>query len=99
LWEAIRPALVLGENIVQASQFATTGNATGGILAYSLVLAPPLSGRGTYALLAPSLHEPLRQRMVLLKRARPAARRFYEYLQQQTARQILRKYGFTVPGN
>ena len=31
LWEAIRPQLVLGDTIAQAAQFATTGNASGGI--------------------------------------------------------------------
>ena len=42
LWDAIRPHLVLGDTIAQAAQFATTGNAVGGLIAYSLVLAPGL---------------------------------------------------------
>ena len=42
LWDAMRPYLVLGDTIAQAAQFATTGNAVGGIIAYSLVLAPGL---------------------------------------------------------
>lgn len=99
LWEPLQPALVLGENIAQAAQFATTGNAIGAVLAYSLVLAPPLRDQGTYALLPESLHPPLRQRMVLLKRATPTAERFYRYLQQPAAREILRRYGFAVPVN
>jgi molybdate transport system substrate-binding protein len=97
LWERLQPALVLGENITQAAQFAKTGNAVGGILAYSLVVAPPLSEQGTYALLPESLHPPLRQRMVLLKRTSATAERFYQYLQQPAARDILRRYGFAVP--
>jgi hypothetical protein len=32
--------LVLGENVSQAAQFAATGNTQGGIIAYSLALAP-----------------------------------------------------------
>ena len=99
IWEGLRPALVLGENIAQAAQFATTGNAVGGILAYSLVVVPPLSEQGKYALLAESLYPPLRQRMVLLKRAGGTAERFYQYLQQPSAREILRRYGFSVPQN
>lgn len=99
LWEPLQPSLVLGENIVQAAQFATTGNAVGGMLAYSLVLAPPIRHQGRYALLLESDHPPLRQRMVLLKRASPAAERFYDYLQQPPAREILRRYGFAVPGH
>ena len=39
---ALRPQLVLGDSIAQAAQFATTGNAVGGLIAYSLVLAPGL---------------------------------------------------------
>jgi molybdate transport system substrate-binding protein len=98
LWDLLQPGLVLGENISQAAQFARTGNAVGGILAYSLVLAPPLRDQGSYALVPETLHQPLRQRMVLLKRAGATAERFYKYLQQPDARERLRQYGFSVPG-
>lgn len=97
LWQPVRPALVLGENVSQAAHFATTGDAVGGILAYSLVLAPPLRGMGRHALISDSLHPPLRQRMVLMKRAGATAERFYQYLQQDAARAILRANGFSVP--
>lgn len=97
LWPQVQPTLVLGENVSQAAQFATTGAAVGGILAYSLVLAPPLNGMGRYALIPDSLHPPLRQRMVLMKRATATAERFYQYLQQGEARAILRANGFAVP--
>ena len=40
LWQSLQPYLVLGENISQAAQFATTGNAVGGIIAHSLALSP-----------------------------------------------------------
>lgn len=97
LWEMLQPALVLGENISQTAQFATSGGAVGGILAYSLVLAPALKDRGTYTLIPESLHPPLRQRMVLLKRAGPAAERFYRYLQAPAARALFNQYGFALP--
>ncbi len=98
LWEAIRPRLVLGENVSQAAQFALAGGSQGGIVAYSLVLAPALQGRGAYALLPDTLHEPLRQRMVLTRRAGPVATAFYASMQQPAAREIMRRYGFTLPG-
>jgi molybdate transport system substrate-binding protein len=97
LWDALQPALVMGENISQTAQFATSGGAAGGILAYSLVLGPALKDQGTYALLPESLHPALRQRMVLLKRAGPAAQRFYEYLQGPGARALFKQYGFALP--
>ena len=47
LWNALRPQLVLGDTIAQAAQFASTGNAVGGLVAYSLVLAPGFANRGS----------------------------------------------------
>jgi molybdate transport system substrate-binding protein len=97
IWNDLQPRLVLGENISQAAQFATTGNAVGGIIAYSLALAPNLRDRGTYALIPDTDHAPLRQRMVLLKRAGPTVERFYRYVQDTSARTILERYGFALP--
>ena len=97
VWTALQPRLVLGENVTQAAQFATTGNAAGGIIAYSLALAPNMQGRGRYALIPADDHAPLRQRMVLTARAGPVAQRFYDYMQSPPARAILERYGFSLP--
>ena len=96
MWDAIRPSLVLGDTIAQAAQFATTGNAVGGLVAYSLVLAE-LKDRGTHAVIPAADYPPLRQRMTLLKNAGPMVERFYRYLQEADARAILEKHGFAVP--
>lgn len=98
LWEAIQPKLVLGENVRQAAQFATTANAQGGIIAYSLALSPQVAALGTPSLIPQEWHSPLRQRMVLLKNAGSVAERFYAYVQEPPARAIFRKYGFVLPG-
>jgi molybdate transport system substrate-binding protein len=97
LWDAIQPRLVLGDTITQAAQFATTGNAAGGLLAYSLVLGPGFADRGKYAVIPAEDHSPLRQRMVLLKQAGPVAAQFYAYVQREAARAIFRKHGYEVP--
>ncbi|MBN1237001.1 MAG: molybdate ABC transporter substrate-binding protein [Gammaproteobacteria bacterium] len=97
LWDAVQPALILGENASQAAQFASSGAADGGIIPYSLALAPRVGERGSSVLLAAEQHEPLRQRMVLLENAGAVAERFYDYMQQPAARQIMRRYGFTLP--
>jgi molybdate transport system substrate-binding protein len=97
LWDALRPNLVLGDSVAQAAQFATTGNAVGGLIALSLVLSPEFADRGTYAVIPDADYPPLRQRVVLLKRAGPVAARFYTYLRSGAARVILRKHGFAVP--
>ena len=97
MWNALRPALVLGENVSQAAQFATAGNAVGGIIAYSLALAPAMRDRGSHQLISADDHDPLRQRMVLLARAGPVAEQFYRYVQQAVARDTLAQYGFILP--
>ncbi len=97
LWDGLQGKLVLGENVSQAAQFATSGNAQGGIIAYSLALAPNLAGRGEWALIPQDWHQPLRQRMVLLNKANATSEAFYRYLQEPAARAIMADYGFTLP--
>jgi len=97
LWDAIQPALVLGENVSQAAQFATSGNAQGGIIAQSLALSPKVSALGVSALIPAEWHTPLRQRMGLIKGAGPVALAFYAYLQGPAARGAFDRAGFTLP--
>lgn len=98
LWDAIKDRLVLGENVSQAAQFATSGSAQGGIIAYSLALAPRVSALGGHALIPAEWHRPLAQRMALAKDAGPVAARFYAFAREPAARAIFRKYGFVLPG-
>jgi len=98
LWDAIRPKLVLGENVAQATQFATSGSAQGGIIPLSLALTPQVKAAGTFALIRAEWHKPLRQRAVVLKSAGETARTFYAFLQTPPARAIFKRYGFVLPG-
>jgi molybdate transport system substrate-binding protein len=98
LWQAIQPHLVLGENIAQAAQFATSGSTQGGILALSLARAPAVAARGAFDLIPREWHAPLAQRMVVLKDAPAAAAAFYDYLAAPAAQAILARYGFEPPG-
>jgi molybdate transport system substrate-binding protein len=97
LWQAIAPRLVLGENISQAAQFATSGSTQGGIVAYSLVLAPQVARLGDFALIPQTWHQPLAQRMVLMRNAPPAAQAFYTYLGTPGAQAVMARYGFAMP--
>lgn len=97
LWELSNPYLVLGENIAQAAQFTSSGAAQVGLISYSLALAPALQNRTRSLLLPASLHQPLQQSMVLLNNAGTTSKLFYQYLQQDKARTILSRYGYTTP--
>jgi molybdate transport system substrate-binding protein len=98
LWDALKDNLVVGENVSQAAQFATSANAQGGIIAYSLALSEQLNTLSSFELIPAEWHQPLRQRMALLRNAGPIAVRFYDYVQQPAGRTLLRKYGFILPG-
>lgn len=97
IWARIQPHLVLGENIAQATQFAVSGSAQGGLVAYSLALAPAVAAQSHTALIPKDMHQPLTQRMVLLPKADATARAFYAYLQTPTAQQIFKRHGFEAP--
>jgi len=97
LWDTIQPRLVLGENISQTAQFATSGSTQGGIIALSLALAPAVARTGSFQLIPEGWNQPLKQRMVLVKGAPPAAKAFYEYLSTPAAQQIMVRYGFAMP--
>ena len=98
LWVPLQPYIVLGENVSQAAQFAVSGNSQGGIIAYSLALAPSMKELGRFSLVPEDWHQPLRQRMVLLQSATPTAEHFYEYMQAGAARDIMKRHGFVLPG-
>lgn len=97
IWEPLQGKLVLGENVAQAAQFATSGSAQGGIVAGSLIKSPEVAKLGTVAWIPESWHPPLRQRMALTRKAGDDARNFYDYLQQPAARAVFERYGFSLP--
>lgn len=97
LWDNLQSFMVLGENVSQAAAFALSGDAEGGIIAYSLALAPQVAERGRFELIPEDRHQPLRQRMALLNNAGPVAEAFYDYMMQPAARQLMERYGFALP--
>ena len=96
LYDQVKPKLVLGENIGQTAQYAATGAADVGVLAYSLALSPELRRAGKFYLIPATAHTPLQQSFVVLKRAsgNVTATTFAAFMVGPTARQALKKYGF-----
>jgi len=96
LYDQVKPKLVLGENIGQTAQYAATGAADAGLIAYSLALSPVLRRAGNFYLIPATAHTPLQQSFVVLKRAsgNATAATFAAFMASPTARQALKKYGF-----
>lgn len=101
VWARVGPKLVHGENIAHAAQFVQSGNAQVGIIALSLALHPELSAKGGYWLIPDSLHEPLEQGYIITRRAagNALAQRFSDHFDGPSARAVMKRYGFVIPGN
>jgi molybdate transport system substrate-binding protein len=96
LYDQVKPKLIFGENIGQTAQYAATGAADAGLLAYSLALSPELRRAGHFYLIPATAHTPLQQSYVVLKRAQgnATAAAFAAFMASPVARQALKKYGF-----
>ena len=99
IYNEVQRKLVFGENISQAAQFVESGNADIGILALSLVVAPPMKDKGRYVEIPADAHPAIEQACVVLKSSphKPTARLFLDYLKRPETRALLARYGFTVP--
>jgi len=94
-----RPKLVVGENVTQAAQFVSSGNADAGFVAYSIVVAPNLGERGRWVEIPAALYAPIAQGAVLTRHGmtNPAARRYLQFLRATEARGILARFGYILP--
>lgn len=97
LLPALQTRLVLGENVSQTLQFVRTGNADAGVVALSLAIGTP----GTrYTIIDTALHEPIAQSAGVIARTRQsrAAGDFLAFVNGPVGRPIMKKFGFTLPG-
>jgi molybdate transport system substrate-binding protein len=99
VYEKVRDRLVLGENVSQAAQFVESGNADVGLLALSLVLAPPLKSAGTYYEIPASFYPAIDQAAVILKpsKQKDIARQFLSFLKRPDIAEFMRNNGLDVP--
>jgi molybdate transport system substrate-binding protein len=93
VWDPLAPKVVYGENVRQAAQFASTGNAEAVISAWTLI--QPMGGQ----LLPKEQHSPIRQAGgVVAASTRPQdARRFLDFLAQPKTLALFARYGFDPP--
>jgi molybdate transport system substrate-binding protein len=99
IYDEIKGKLVLGENISQAAQFVQSGNAQVGLVALSVCLSPAMWGVGQYAVVDRSLHLPIEQAAIVIRRSRnqAAARDFMAFVRRPEIVQLLTQSGFEAP--
>jgi len=96
LWQAVQPRLVRGENVGQTLQFVQSGNAELGFVASAQLAALP-ELPGEVWTVPQELYPPLHQRVALLRDS-PAAQALLAFMRSEVARELLRSYGYDLPG-
>lgn len=100
LTDALRGKIVTGNNIGQAFQFAESGQAELGLVAWSQVCRGGRLSRGSAWLVPAGLYSPIRQDGVILKAGEKSegAQAFMDYLKgSPEAREIIKGYGYALP--
>ncbi|MBT2295633.1 molybdate ABC transporter substrate-binding protein [Pseudomonas fluorescens] len=92
----VKGKLVEGQNITQAYQFVSTGNAELGFVALSQVYKDGKLASGSAWIVPAQLHAPIKQDAVLLNKGRnnAAASAFIDYLKGPKATAIIQAYGY-----
>ena len=97
LFEKVKDKIVYADNISQTAQFAQTGNAEVGFLAYSLTLTPEM--KGSDFVIDSGSYKPVAQAMAIIKgwKANQEAVRFMKYVLSSECKPIFEKYGYIIP--
>lgn len=99
LSEAVKAKLVEGQNITQAHQFVSTGNAELGFVALSQVYKDGKVSSGSAWIVPDTMYDPIKQDAVILEQGanNPAATALVEYLQGAEATRVIESFGYKLP--
>ncbi|WP_295387125.1 molybdate ABC transporter substrate-binding protein [uncultured Thiodictyon sp.] len=98
LLDQVSPKFVTGENIAQAFQFVSTGNAQLGFVALSQVMKDGKIADGSAWIVPGKLHKSIRQDAVVLTKGKdnPAVAALMAYLKGKQAQAIIQAYGYQI---
>ena len=101
IYDQVASRLVYGENIAQTAQFVQSGAADAGILALSLAVAPQMRETGRFWQVPLDAYPRIEQGGIILKSSKhlETALAFREFILGDHGRQVLKDYGFYLPGN
>jgi molybdate transport system substrate-binding protein len=95
--ELAKTKIVFAESVSSVAMFVNSGSAGLGLTAYSLAKSKEVMQFTDHLLIPENLHEPIKQRMVLLKNPPKAIMDFYAHLQSAKAKDVLRTHGYSSP--
>ncbi|QVN04307.1 molybdate ABC transporter substrate-binding protein [Pseudomonas rhodesiae] len=98
LSDQVKDKLVEGQNITQAYQFVSTGNAELGFVALSQIYKDGKVTRGSAWIVPAALHDPIKQDAVILNKGKDsaAAKALVEYLKGPKAAAVIKSYGYEL---
>lgn len=98
LSDTVKSKLVEGQNITQAHQFVSTGNAELGFVALSQVYKDGHVGSGSAWIVPDDMYDPIKQDAVILKQGanNPAAAALVEYLKGPEAAKVIKSFGYKL---
>lgn len=98
LTEATKGKLVEGQNITQAFQFVSTGNAELGFVALSQIYKDGKVSNGSAWIVPANLHDPIKQDAVILNKGKDnaAAQALVDYLKGPKAAEVIKSYGYEL---
>lgn len=99
MWNSIQEKLTKGENVTQTYQLVATEKADLAFIALSQVMRDGKVTAGSWWIVPPEMHNPIRQSAVLLSHAKDplAAKEFLAFLKSEKARGAMRGFGFELP--
>jgi len=95
IWDGVQPKVVRGDSIAQTFQFVVSGNAEAGFVAGSQVKGWKGTAGSRWEV-PQTCYAPIEQQAVLLAKGADseAARAFLSFLKSDTARAVIRGYGY-----
>ena len=98
LTDQVKARIVEGQNITQAYQFVSTGNAELGFVALSQVYKDGKVSGGSAWIVPADMHDPIKQDAVILNKGKdnPAAKALVDYLKGPKAAAVIKSYGYQL---
>jgi molybdate transport system substrate-binding protein len=98
LTDKVKDKIVEGQNITQAYQFVSTGNAELGFVALSQVYKDGKVTGGSAWIVPAAMHDPIKQDAVILNKGKdnPAAKALVDYLKGPKAAAVIKSYGYQL---
>ena len=96
-WKGMKSKLVKGENVTQAYQFVSSGNAQLGLVSYAQVVAIGDSKQRLNVMLIPQEHHKQIEQQAVVLNDSIEANEFIHFVRSPVAQKIIQAHGYQVP--